>query len=61
VSEWWLYPRDSRVSLNGSGLLILNPPYQFAAQMQLWLAELHAEFNTAGTGGMSIRTLTPAA
>ena len=61
VSEWWLYPRDSRVALNGSGLLILNPPYQFAAQMQLWLAELHAEFNTAGTGGMSIRTLTPAA
>jgi 23S rRNA (adenine2030-N6)-methyltransferase len=58
VSEWWLYPRDSRVALNGSGLLILNPPYQFAMQMQLWLAELHALFNTAGSGGMSIRTLT---
>jgi 23S rRNA (adenine2030-N6)-methyltransferase len=57
VSEWWLYPRDSRVSLNGSGLLILNPPYQFAAQMHLWLAELHARFNSAGAGGMSIRTL----
>ena len=59
VSEWWLYPRDSRVSLNGSGLLILNPPYQFAARMHLWLAELHANFNRAGTGGMSIRTLAP--
>jgi 23S rRNA (adenine2030-N6)-methyltransferase len=59
VSEWWLYPRDSRVSLNGSGLLILNPPYQFAARMHLWLAELHANFNSAGTGGMSIRTLAP--
>jgi 23S rRNA (adenine2030-N6)-methyltransferase len=58
VSEWWLYPRDSRVSLNGSGLLILNPPYQFAARMHLWLAELHAQFNSAGAGGMSIRTLT---
>jgi 23S rRNA (adenine2030-N6)-methyltransferase len=57
VSEWWLYPRDSRVSLNGSGLLILNPPYQFAAQMRVWLAELHAQFNTAGTGGMSVATL----
>ncbi|HEY5103375.1 MAG TPA: 23S rRNA (adenine(2030)-N(6))-methyltransferase RlmJ [Steroidobacteraceae bacterium] len=61
VSEWWLYPRDSRVSLNGSGLLILNPPYQFAEQMQLWLAELHALFNTADSGGMSIRTLGPPA
>jgi len=58
VSEWWLYPRDSRVSLNGSGLLILNPPYQFAARMHLWLAELHAVFNHAGAGGVSIRTLT---
>ena len=57
VSEWWLYPRDSRVSLNGSGLVILNPPYQFAARMHLWLAELHAQFNSAGAGGMSIRTL----
>jgi 23S rRNA (adenine2030-N6)-methyltransferase len=60
VSEWWLYPRDSRVSLNGSGLLILNPPYQCAARMQLWLAELHALFNSTGAGGMSIRTLTSA-
>jgi 23S rRNA (adenine2030-N6)-methyltransferase len=57
VSEWWLYPRDSRVALNGSGLVILNPPYQFAARMHVWLAELHAQFNSAGTGGMSIRTL----
>jgi 23S rRNA (adenine2030-N6)-methyltransferase len=58
VSEWWLYPRDSRVSLNGSGLVILNPPYQFAARMHLWLAELHAAFNSAGAGGVSVRTLT---
>jgi 23S rRNA (adenine2030-N6)-methyltransferase len=58
VSEWWLYPRDSRVSLNGSGLLILNPPYQFAARMHLWLAELHTQFGSAGAGGMSVRTLT---
>jgi 23S rRNA (adenine2030-N6)-methyltransferase len=57
VSEWWLYPRDSRVALNGSGLLILNPPYQFAERMQLWLAELHAHVNRASGGGTSIRTL----
>jgi 23S rRNA (adenine2030-N6)-methyltransferase len=57
VSEWWLYPRDSRVSLNGSGLLILNPPYQFAARMHVWLPELHAHFGSAGAGGMTIRTL----
>jgi 23S rRNA (adenine2030-N6)-methyltransferase len=60
VCEWWLYPRDSRVSLNGSGLLILNPPYQFAARLHLWLTELHAQFNTTDAGGMSIRTLRAA-
>jgi 23S rRNA (adenine2030-N6)-methyltransferase len=58
VSEWWLYPRDSRVALNGSGLVILNPPYQFAARMHLWLPELHAQFHSAVAGGLSIRTLT---
>jgi 23S rRNA (adenine2030-N6)-methyltransferase len=57
VSEWWLYPRDSRVALNGSGLVILNPPYQFAARMHLWLPELHAQFKSAGAGGWSVRTL----
>ncbi|MFO1409793.1 MAG: hypothetical protein U1F06_05360 [Steroidobacteraceae bacterium] len=24
-----MHPRDSRVSLNGSGLLLVNPPWQF--------------------------------
>ena len=27
-AELWLHPRDSRVALNGSGLLIVHPPYQ---------------------------------
>ena len=30
--ELWIYPRDSRVGLNGSGLLLVNPPYQFDQQ-----------------------------
>jgi 23S rRNA (adenine2030-N6)-methyltransferase len=57
VAEWWLYPRDSRVALNGSGLLILNPPYQFAARMGSWLNELHEKFPSPGSGGVSVRTL----
>jgi 23S rRNA (adenine2030-N6)-methyltransferase len=60
VAEWWLYPRDSRVALNGSGLLILNPPYQFEARMRIWLAELHALYARAGSGGFSVRTLAEA-
>jgi 23S rRNA (adenine2030-N6)-methyltransferase len=56
VGEWWLYPRDSRVALNGSGMLILNPPFEFAARMQEWLGELHALLAAPGSG-MSVRTL----
>lgn len=57
VAEIWLYPRDSRVALNGSGMLIVNPPYLLAERMRVWLAELHAQLDTGKTGGTSVRTL----
>ena len=40
MSELWLYPRDSRVALNGSGLLIVNPPHLTLERTQVWLPEL---------------------
>jgi 23S rRNA (adenine2030-N6)-methyltransferase len=52
VSELWLYPRDSRVALNGSGLLIVNPPWLTLERMQVWLPELQACL-TAGDGAGS--------
>jgi 23S rRNA (adenine2030-N6)-methyltransferase len=60
VAELWLYPRDSRVGLNGSGLLIVNPPYLLAERMRVWLPELQAQLDTGKAGGTSIRTLAPA-
>ena len=51
VSELWLHPCDSRVALNGSGLLIVNPPYGLAERMREWLPELHALLDPAGAGG----------
>jgi 23S rRNA (adenine2030-N6)-methyltransferase len=51
VSELWVHPCDSRVALNGSGLLIIHPPYQLAQRMQLWLPELVGMLDAAGTGG----------
>jgi 23S rRNA (adenine2030-N6)-methyltransferase len=61
VSELWIYPTDSRVSLNGSGLLIVNPPYQIAERMQVWLPELAALLDTEGHGGARVRWLVPPA
>ncbi|MBS0580251.1 MAG: 23S rRNA (adenine(2030)-N(6))-methyltransferase RlmJ [Proteobacteria bacterium] len=51
VSELWLFPRDSRVALNGSGLLIANPPHPILGHMQLWLPQLQAALSGAPAAG----------
>jgi 23S rRNA (adenine2030-N6)-methyltransferase len=58
ASELWLYPRDSKVALNGSGMLIVNPPYQLAQRMELWLPELRAQLDVGHPGGTRITKLT---
>lgn len=57
-SEVWIYPRDSRVGLNGSGLAIVNPPYQIDERMKVWLPELHAALDSAGAGGQSVELVS---
>jgi 23S rRNA (adenine2030-N6)-methyltransferase len=57
ATELALYPRDSRVALNGSGMLILNPPYQLAERMTIWLPQLHAGLDLGYGGGASVRQL----
>jgi 23S rRNA (adenine2030-N6)-methyltransferase len=51
VGELWVHPCDSRVALNGSGLLIIHPPYQLAARMQIWLPQLLGMLDATPTGG----------
>ena len=51
VSELWVHPCDSRVALNGSGLVILNPPYQVAERMREWLPALQRMLDAQGRGG----------
>jgi len=60
VCELWLYPRDSQVGLNGSGLLIANPPYLTLERLQVWLPELKSALAVgAGAGaGASARMLS---
>lgn len=66
AAELWLYPRDSRVALNGSGMLIVNPPYLLAERMRVWLPELQAQLahgasdRAASEGGTSVRMLSTA-
>ncbi len=58
VSELWLYPRDSRVALNGSGLLVVNPPWQTAERMRAWLPELAAALGPGPSAGTEVRMLS---
>ena len=54
VSELWIHPRDARVGLNGSGLLIVNPPYQLEVEMAAWLPELGKALGTDRQGGTKV-------
>jgi len=58
ASELWLYRRDSRVALNGSGLLIVNPPWLTLERMQVWLPELQASLAISADAGNSARILS---
>jgi 23S rRNA (adenine2030-N6)-methyltransferase len=56
AAELSLYPSDSRVALNGSGMLILNPPYQLAERMRIWLPQLYACLDLGHGGGAGVRS-----
>jgi 23S rRNA (adenine2030-N6)-methyltransferase len=55
TAELRLYPADSRVALNGSGMLIINPPYQLDAQLSELLAELYARLAVGPGGGVTVQ------
>ena len=57
AGELSLYRRDSRVALNGSGMLILNPPYQLDERMAIWLPHLHACLDLGHGGGGTVLQL----
>ena len=40
TSLLWMHPCDSRAALNGSALVVVNPPYLVEESMREWLPEL---------------------
>jgi 23S rRNA (adenine2030-N6)-methyltransferase len=46
--ELTVRPADSPIGLNGSGLVIANPPWKFDAEMTDTLTETHAALSDAG-------------
>lgn len=52
-----ILPSDSPLGLNGSGLLIVNPPFQLDEQMRELLPRLHAVLSPEGTGSVRVEWL----
>ena len=55
VAELCVHPPDSRVGLNGSGMLVVNPPWQLAERMRAWMPAMHHAFDPLGRGGWTVR------
>ena len=55
VAELCVSPPDHAAGLNGSGMLVVNPPWQFGSDAGEWQAQLHDLLG--GTGGSSVRWL----
>ncbi len=56
--ELCVHSADHAAGLNGSGMLVVNPPWQFDSDAQAWQAELHALLG--GTGGSNVKWLRAA-
>ncbi|MET0534657.1 MAG: 23S rRNA (adenine(2030)-N(6))-methyltransferase RlmJ [Steroidobacter sp.] len=52
-------PADSPLGLNGSGLIVVNPPWQFDEEILPSLREAHQALAPDGMGGVDVRWLVP--
>jgi 23S rRNA (adenine2030-N6)-methyltransferase len=59
AAELCIYRDDSRVGLNGAGVLILNPPWQLDVAMRGWLSELHGLLAIDPAAPWSVDWLVP--
>jgi 23S rRNA (adenine2030-N6)-methyltransferase len=57
VLELNIHPQDSPLGLNGSGLVIANPPWQFDAEIRNALEELRALLAAEGAGRVRVEWL----
>jgi 23S rRNA (adenine2030-N6)-methyltransferase len=59
VAELSIHPEDSTVGLNGSGMVLLNPPWKTDEDLAAALPAVHAAMSPSGTGGTRVEWLVP--
>ena len=57
VAELCVHPDDSRAGLNGSGILVVNPPWQFEQDLRQVLPLLHEALAERGAGRTRVALL----
>lgn len=55
AAEIWLHPRDTSVGLNGSGLLLINPPWQSDLRLAAWQEELRQLLGGGAESGSDVK------
>ena len=56
ASLLWMHPCDSRAALNGSAMVVVNPPYLVEEAMREWLPELRALLGGPQSGSEVLAT-----
>lgn len=59
ASLLWMHPCDSRAALNGSALVLINPPYLVEQAMREWLPELQQLLGGPQSGCEVLATSEP--
>jgi len=59
VAELSVHPEDSGVGLNGSGMVLANPPWKIEEELAATLPALHTALSPAGDGGARVEWLVP--
>ena len=54
ASLLWMHPCDSRAALNGSALVLVNPPYLVEQEMREWLPELQRSCSAEPQSGCEV-------
>ena len=57
AAELCVHPDDSRAGLNGSGIVVVNPPWRFEEDLRQALPLLHAVLAERGAGRTRVERL----
>jgi len=61
VAEMTVHPADTTIGLNGSGMVLLSPPWQLDTELAATLPAVHRALAPDGAGGTRVEWLVPEA